>query len=577
MMMRTVLLVMGLTAAAGGVWAAPNYDPSPFGINGIKYEFIYKNPNAWENARKPAKVMRDAGIYWDRDGISWAVVEPERGKWDWTCPDAVAKFNREEHLNSIILLSGCAAWANGVPPKDDAERAEFADYVYRMVSRYKDTFKVWEIWNEPNIPFFWQNPNAGNYTLLLKEAYKAAKRADPECTVLAGNTSGPDLTFIRGIHEHGGWDYFDGLCTHPYSLAGGPISQRYDRICRMINEFVKSTGKPKPVWITEVGWTAQKQEEETSQAIFLIQTYVVSLANGVEKICSFDLDDWEEKWGIIRTSDPFKPKLAYGAYKLMTEHLGSPGKCASFEGYLKMPSGVACYVFKKPGRARVLILWSDELSAQTVKLAQQSGLSATDILGKTLAVEKGRVAVGAVPIIVTGADSRKIGVVSSKFSPYLEKKGQNLLSNGSLDYVVGSNPAWWNAGRFDGTAKDCTFATNDEGRNGSKCVSISKSGERAAWDAVCTPIYPGRKYRLTAWVKTRDATGNNQIGLFWHTGNMWTYISESRSESTTGTCDWTKVTLTATAPRDAMFLRANLISEKNSGATWFDDVELVEE
>ncbi len=74
-----------------------------------------------------------------------------------------------------------------------------------------------------------------------------------------------------------------------------------------------------------------------------------------------------------------------------------------------------------------------------------------------------------------------------------------------------------------------------------------------------------------------DATGNNQIGLFWYGGSMWPYRGEVRSETVTGTHDWMRVSVVGTAPKDAVFVRANLISENNSGATRFDDVMLVEE
>jgi hypothetical protein len=556
---------------------ASSYDPSPFGINGIKYEWACRLPDGWANAAKSANIMKQVGVYWDRDPIPWGAVQPEKDKWDWTCPDAVAKFNREQGISSIILLSGCSAWSNNTPPLTDEERAAYAEFVFRMVSRYKDTFKVWEIWNEPNIPFFWPEPNPEHYTLLLKEAYKAAKRADPTCTILAGNTSGPDLTFIRDIHEHGGWDYCDGICIHPYSMAGGPIPQRFDRICRMTKQLVNSTGRPKSVWITEMGWTAAGEREERNQAIYLVQSYVIALANGVEKLCWFDLDDWEEKWGIIKTASPFKPKLAYTACGLLTKALGSPGKCAEFEGWLDTPEGTACYVFRKSGGERVLIIWSDDGRAREVDVRQRSGLGAVDVLGTSVQVSGGRLAVGEVPVIVFGADAKRIGKVSRSANPYLERTGENLVINGDMEIVHGKQPGWWNAGRFDGTAKDGTFATCEEGRGGGKCVSISGSGERAAYDASPIPVYPGRSYRLTAWARTQDATGDNRVGIFWYVGNMWTYISDACSEPLTGTRGWTKLTVTATAPRDALFARVNLISANNTGTVWFDDVSLVEQ
>jgi hypothetical protein len=575
-MLELVLPALLAVGWCGERDAAHKYEPSFFGINGIKYEFIYKNPEFPKNAVKPAQAMQAARIYWDRDGIQWRVVEPEKGKWDWKCVDGVAAMAREWSLSHIILLYGSSVWSNGVPPHDDDERAAFAEYVYQVVNRLKEHVGVWEIWNEPNIPSFWPKPNVRDYTLLLREAYKAAKRADPTATVLAGSTSGPDLGFIKGIYENGGWDYLDGVSIHPYSMAGGPIAQRFDKILRMINAFIASTGKPKPLWITEMGWTARTPEEERDQAIYLVQAYVIARANGVEKLCWFDLVDWGEKWGIVKSADPLEPKLAHTAYKLMATALGSPGPCAEFKGYLKMPEGAACYVFAKGEKDRVLFLWSNDDRTRTVQLSQRNGLTARDILDKPVEVDRGRINVGPVPVIVMGADAAKIGRVSADLNPYLERPGRDLLDNGSFEVMRGSKPGWWNAGGFDSFRKDGTFSTESAGRDGGKCVSISASGERAAWDAAPIPVDAGKRYRLTVWAKTKDATGSTQAGLFWYTGNMWTYLSEVRSEPITGATDWRQLSVEAVAPKDAVFVRVNLTSENNSGAAWFDDAALVE-
>ncbi|MDH7481960.1 MAG: glycosyl hydrolase [Armatimonadota bacterium] len=552
------------------------YDASPFGINGLKFAHARHDPNLWSNAAVKARVMKEAGIYWDRLEIWWASVEPEQGKFDWSYYDKVAKFYREHGLNGIVILCYSSAWSRNTPPIDDAERKRFANYVYETVKRYKDTFKVWEIWNEPNIPTFWAKPDVRAYTLLLKEAYQAAKRADPECTVLAACTSGPGNDFILGIYENGGWDYCDAISIHPYSMSGGPIAQQFDRILRILREQLVATGDAKPIWITEMGWTTPDSSMDEPQASYLVQSYIISLANGIEKYFWFCLDDWGEKWGIVRNFDPFEPKPSYEAYKRMTRYLGSPGRAAQFEGYLKMPAGVACYVFRKPSGERILILWATEYISRDVQLPRHGELKAEDILGRQVEINRGRLTVGTTPIIVSGSGLSRIGPISST-SPYIESKRQNLVNNGTLNVIHDGKPGWWNPGRFDGTAKEGKIEVSTEGRWGTVCVSISQSGERAAWDATPIPVRPGRRYRATAWIRTENATGNNQIALFWYSGDMWHYIREDRSESVTGTNGWKKIGVTAVAPKGSAFVRVNLISEKNSGKVWFDDIALVEE
>jgi len=572
--MRIIILILLLSVGAS---AAQKIDPSPFGMNGLKLAHNRENPNVWAEAARTAKVMKDAGMYWDRLELWWGVIEPEKGKFDWTYADKVAEFYRDQKINALVILCYSSAWSKDTPPATPEERALYADYVYQMVNRYKNTFKVWEIWNEPNIPTFWPEPNVKDYTLMLRDAYKAAKRADPDCMVFAASTSGPDLEFIDGIHKNGGWDSCDGISIHPYSMAGGPIAQRLDKILRQNQEYIASKGKPKPLWITEMGWTSSNPREDRDQAVYTVQSYVISLANGVGNLQWFCLDDWGEKWGLVRSFDPFDPKPSYKAYQMMTLALGSPGPCAEFEGYAAVGKDVACYVFKRPNGDRVLFIWANDEGKKPVTLQQKTGLSAVDILGKEIDVKEGRFTVGEVPVIVTGVDATLLGAVSKTANPYIERPGQNLLNNGSLDIIHDGHPGWLNPGRFEGSANDGTLETSDQGRNGSKCVSISKSGERAAWDATPIPADPGKSYRLSGWIKMENATGNNQIGFFWYSGNQWTYKGEVRSENITGTSDWKKVTVEGTCPEDACLVRVNLISEKNTGKTWFDDIELIEE
>lgn len=557
--------------------ASAKYDPSPFGMNGLKMAHNQKNPNIWADMERVSKLMKDAGMHWDRLELWWHVVEPEKGRFDWTFADQVAKFYKDHGMNACVILCYSSAWSKGTPPATQEEREAYANYVYQVVSRYKDTFKVWEVWNEPNIPTFWPKPNVKDYTLMLQEAYKAAKKADPDCMVLAAATSGPDLGYIQGIHDNGGWDSFDGISIHPYSMAGGPMYQRLDKMLRMTQSQIAGYGSPKPLWITEMGWTSRDEREDRNQAVYLVQSYAIALANGVENLMWFCLDDWGEKWGLVRKYEPFDPKPSYHAYKMMAEALGSPGPCAEFEGYAAVGRGVACYVFKKPNAKRALILWSTDGSRKAVSLQQKSGLDAKDVLGNEIDVKEGRFAVTEVPVIVTNADPALLGTVGRTANPHVERRGQNLLNNGSLDVIHGSGPGWWNPGRFDSSAKDGAFETSDLGRNGSKCVSISNSGERAAWDACPIPVESGKTYRATGWIKTEEATGESSIALLWYKGNMWTYISEERTEYIAGTGDWFKASISGEAPRGATFVRVNLISTNNTGTTRFDDIELVEE
>jgi len=576
MRIRTALLAAAITLLATvSVLAQPSYDQSPFAINGLGLMFGKAHPN-WEGWAKEAAAIKDAGIYWTRMDFWWGTIEPKQGEFDWSFTDRMAQFYREQKINAMPILCYSSAWYKK-PPDNDEERARFANYVYQVVNRYKGTYKVWEVWNEPNIPSFWKPPKVRDYTLMLIEAYKAAKKADPSCTILAGATNGPDLTFIKGIHDNGGWDYCDGISIHPYSMAGGAVGMRLDKILRIINGYIESTGKHKSLWTTEMGWTADNPAQEKNEAVNMFESYVISMANGMDKLFFFCFSDWSEKWGIVKSVDPLVPKQAYKTYKLMTQRFGSPGPAAPFEGYLKMPDNVICYSFKKQGNERLLVLWSLDDNTHAVKLRQENGLSGVDIFGAPVTIGGGWLGVGRVPIMITGADAREIGEVSAAYNPFIEPKGINLIDNPSIEGKIGECPPGWHWGRFHHRDKNASYNTTQEGRNGSLCVSISQSGNNAAYDNRLIPVFPGAKYKMTGWIRTKDATGLNALSLKWYAGDQWQPLGDAHTQTITGTQDWTKVSVEGTVPDNACFLRPNLISENNSGTVWFDDIEVVEE
>ena len=82
--------------------------------------------------------------------------------------------------------------------------------------------RAWQVWNEPNVPFYWsRQPFAAGYVKLLKAARAAIRAADPKATVLlAGMTNGarsPSWVALRMILRAGGRGQFDAVALHPYT------------------------------------------------------------------------------------------------------------------------------------------------------------------------------------------------------------------------------------------------------------------------------------------------------------------------------------------------------------------------
>ena len=311
----------------------------------------------------------EAGSRWDRFDIRWNVVA-EQGYW--AHDEIVGRYvglGKPLHLLAILgatpsayancsaslaLASGpatetdryvgtdravrpAATWWNACPPLNlnlpwDDPRNYWGQFVYQTVLRYRDHVDAWEIWNDPDVPFFWQG-TASQYAQLLKVAYLAIKAADPDATVVFGGLSyWYKPTFHREVFEALAADpqsarynaYFDVLALHLYSNS----DQAYSITRQVYNAMVASVG-PHPVWLTEAGVPisddggvatpyAATMEEAAS---YIIEAYAGARAAGVDKFFVFRMHDAGgiEQFGLTR--DDYSIRPAYLAYQVAARYL----------------------------------------------------------------------------------------------------------------------------------------------------------------------------------------------------------------------------------------------------------------
>jgi hypothetical protein len=82
--------------------------------------------------------------------------------------------------------------------------------------RYAQYDPIWEIWNEPNLPYYWRaGPDVNAYTLLAIATAKAL-RAAGATDVWSGGTSGIDLAWTRQMLALGAFNVMTGCAVHTY-------------------------------------------------------------------------------------------------------------------------------------------------------------------------------------------------------------------------------------------------------------------------------------------------------------------------------------------------------------------------
>jgi len=158
----------------------------------------------------------------------------------------------------------------------------------------------------------------------------------------------------------------------------------------------------------------------------------------------------------------------------------------------------------------------------------------------------------------------------------------NLVQGPSfeIDRDRDTQPDGWRAYAFDSPAVLTWDATVS--RSGKRSLSIRdsfRSGEQRDWKH-CTgrwcspprPIEPGSRYELEVWVKTKGVTGQAYAHLAWQRGSKW--LSEVGTERLSGTKDWTRLNVSATAPPGADALIVSMNLSRSKGTAWFDDVKV---
>jgi len=244
------------------------YDPSPSdwrenGYNPFGVLEFLSWDHSWNSYKydkpgleKIVKLMKKAGVTCVRFDFLWQDMEPQEGVWSFGKYDYLVDLLTQNQIRILGVLSYSTSWSGddwNYPPYDNAT---FVNYASRVISRYKDKVKYWEIWNEPDSTTYWKvRDEMKGYTRLLKEVYTAAKRADPSCKIVLGGLTSEGFFALKNIYRNGGKDYFDVMNIHPFT---NPLLENRIRYVKALynnvrKEMAKNGDGHKKIWFTEVG------------------------------------------------------------------------------------------------------------------------------------------------------------------------------------------------------------------------------------------------------------------------------------------------------------------------------------
>lgn len=351
----------------------------------------FDGTSSLERIRRHFRVARDVGARHLRCAFSWNGIEKSQGKYDWTFWDTLVDEAQKAGIELIPYVGYTPEWAAVKPEEFWRQRprdpAVYADFMYRIVSRYKGRIKAWEIWNEPDNREYWQGTVA-EYAELVRLAATQMRRADPSLVLILGGMSrgpGPFFRELLSTHDIGSWVDIIAMHAYPESWDEERAETIYQDWVQQMADLVARDADGADFWINEMGYADYRfrpnkaskwgisvfydyEHSRAYQARFLFKTHVMSLASPrVSLTAWYRIDDFSPQKD--RFSDDLvnhhlglvdirgKPKPAYHALRFFNQLFGQPSKRLSTRPKLPQNSQAIVETFHRTDGKLVIVGW----------------------------------------------------------------------------------------------------------------------------------------------------------------------------------------------------------------------------
>jgi len=318
--------------------AAPSGDVEEFGygvaVNGVGGG----DPAYWMGQ------VDSLGLGWMKQQFRWADFENTPGEVDWSGFDAVVDEANRRGLKVMFSVVDAPEWSRsytdqnpeGAPP-DNLELV--ADFMGRLVDRYKGRIHAIEVWNEQNLDREWdtaEGVSAERYVEMLRLSYQAIKSRDPNIIVVsgalsptAGRQTDPnnpdrviwmdDFDYMDRMIELDALSYCDCVGAHhnginmpptvawdegyndPTAQFRGPFdnphhSWSFKSTLWGYHDRIAAAGSDKPLCVTEFGWATAEGFDGYPPG------FEFALDNTLEEQAEWDVEAFQlmREWGFVR-------------------------------------------------------------------------------------------------------------------------------------------------------------------------------------------------------------------------------------------------------------------------------------
>lgn len=338
-------------------------------------------------------IAKKMGVKYVRDALRWGDIEDTtKGIYNFKSfhDDFMSRVAANDLKPYITLALYNNFYDEGNAPTSLEGRMAFAEYGKQVLSRYPQIGQV-EIWNEPDIPSFGKGlsteaEKADFYFNLLKTSYEQIHPLFPnvKITGFVFGELGSD-SFLEALYQKGALNYMDEYSFHSYTRNPEDFVKDINRHRNMMKTY--NNNQTIPINLSETGFSNFNFDEHV-QANYVARRIVTALANGIEKINIYNLqnkstvpNEFEGTFGLIRNPDDAKgayvPKPAYAAYATMTRELTG----ADFLTTEDVGPGIYSHKFHN-ATEDIRVMYAP--AGADLKLYTHSNLHVTDIMGNTV-------------------------------------------------------------------------------------------------------------------------------------------------------------------------------------------------
>ncbi len=277
-------------------------------------------------------LYKKCGMRKMRVDFTWRFIELQKGVLEiperWcNIVDYLYKNGIEVHA---VLNYGCEFYDDFKAPYTKEGIDAWLNYCRFTVNHFKGKVKHYEVWNEYNLCMGNAPGSPEKYAELLKPTYTLLKGIDPEIVVTGAVTCNTHPDWVRRMLACDTYDYFDELSIHCYS---GPDEAYPDDNQGQAEANTKSYidlmlpyGEPKPVWISEMGWSNcamnYRSSRETQAACFARLFAITETSDIIARLCYYNFRDSspdnpfdpEFQWGSIEAPGSIVPNSAKESY-----------------------------------------------------------------------------------------------------------------------------------------------------------------------------------------------------------------------------------------------------------------------